>query len=401
MTPTRKSNINVALATVQLTFALGWTVYVIFLPGLLKQAGIAAAWLPWILIADQLLFAASDLLCGQHMDKVEIALVNYGKWLAALVFGACALFVALPFIADSVPTPLFMVALFGWVALSSVLRVPPLVLLGKAATPDESSRGIAAYLFGLGIAGALAPYLTVALNNASPTLPFVLASAVLMLATLVLAAIIPRLRAATGGAQQDGPSTAAQAPTTAPHVFGLTLFLLAMALFAIGMQLHASFNSARQFRAIAPSVPLEYLMPLFWAGFSVAMYPACMWVQRANTQALVWAGAFGASAVLLCIQSTSLPAVAVLQVLAGAAWGGVFVAALSVASVTGGVSLAGKWLGATFALTALAAVVRIGVSVAASAQPDLAAMTPMLSAACWGLGTVVMTWVVMRKARDG
>ena len=41
------------LALVQLFFTLGWTVYVIFLPGLFRQAGIDVAWLPWVLIADQ------------------------------------------------------------------------------------------------------------------------------------------------------------------------------------------------------------------------------------------------------------------------------------------------------------------------------------------------------------
>ncbi|MCY7389584.1 MAG: hypothetical protein LH481_16265 [Burkholderiales bacterium] len=105
------------IAFVQLFFTLGWTVYVIFLPGLLKVAGIDIAWLPCILIIDQLLFAAADF-------------AKAGNWLTAL---------------------------FVWVICSSVLRVPPLVLLAKYATPQQPATmrsPIAAYLFGLGVAGA-------------------------------------------------------------------------------------------------------------------------------------------------------------------------------------------------------------------------------------------------------
>ena len=46
-------------------------------------------WLPWILIADQLFFATSDPLCGQHMDfdvacaRVQTAL-TYERILAGI-----------------------------------------------------------------------------------------------------------------------------------------------------------------------------------------------------------------------------------------------------------------------------------------------------------------------------
>ena len=61
------------IALVQLFFTLGWTVYVIFLPGLLKVAGIDISWLPWILIIDQLLFAVADVATGIRA---------YATWLA-------------------------------------------------------------------------------------------------------------------------------------------------------------------------------------------------------------------------------------------------------------------------------------------------------------------------------
>ena len=148
------------IALVQLFFTLGWTVYVIFLPGLLKVAGIDISWLPWILIIDQLLFAVADVATGVWLDRSEQFMRKAGNWITALVLVACAVFVLLPVMAKSMPAWLFLPALFVWVICSSVLRVPPLVLLAKYATPQQpaSMRSpIAAYLFGLGVAGA-SPY---------------------------------------------------------------------------------------------------------------------------------------------------------------------------------------------------------------------------------------------------
>ena len=179
---------NWRLAMVQLFFTLGWTVYVIFLPGLLKQAGIDASWLPWVLIVDQLLFAAADVATGLWLDRSQQWLLRAGNWLTVLVLAACAVFVLLPFTAQSMPA-LLVPALFVWVICSSVLRVPPLVLLAKYAAPQQPSSlnsPIAAYLFGLGVAGALAPYLTVVLKNRDPVLPFLMASLALGAATLAL-----------------------------------------------------------------------------------------------------------------------------------------------------------------------------------------------------------------------
>ncbi len=54
MVEERNSRSALALGSVQFFFTLGWTVYAIYLPELLKGAGIAASWLPWLLMGDQL-----------------------------------------------------------------------------------------------------------------------------------------------------------------------------------------------------------------------------------------------------------------------------------------------------------------------------------------------------------
>ena len=61
---------GLALAGVQFFFTLGWTVYALMLPGLLATAGIAASWLPMLLMVDQLIFAVMDIGFGVAADRI-------------------------------------------------------------------------------------------------------------------------------------------------------------------------------------------------------------------------------------------------------------------------------------------------------------------------------------------
>ena len=355
------------LTLVQLFFTLGWTVYVIFLPGLLKRAGIDASWLLWILILDQLLFATADVACGFWLDRSKQLLRRAGNWLTALVIASCALFILLPTIAGHAPSWLLLTVLFLWVIFSSVLRVPPLVLLTKAVAPDASSARlatpIAAYLFGIGVAGALAPYLTVVLKNHEPLLPFVMASAALAAATIALR---PQL-----AMQTDVAIATVSRPPSAVSRRGAFPLLIAVALFAFGMQLHTAVNSAKLFAAAAPGMALEWLMPLFWAGFSVAMFPASVWLAKrsehsgdaraASIRAMWMAGIAGGMALVACAFSPSLSLLIVLQIIAGAAWAFVFLAAISAAADIGRTGREGSWIGTMLALFALAAAGRIAL----------------------------------------
>ena len=386
---------NWSLALVQLFFALGWTVYVIFLPGLLKLAGIDAGWLPWVLIIDQLLFAAADVATGVWLDRSEHFMRTAGNWMTALVLAACAVFVLLPLLAQSMPSWLFVSALFVWVICSSVLRVPPLVLLAKYATPQQPATlrsPVAAYLFGLGVAGAVAPYLTVLLRNRDPLLPFVLASVVLALTTLALRRQLIKPVSASPSAAQPTPSN------------GLSIalpLLIAVGLFAFGMQIHAAVNSAKLFTRIAPGVPLEWLMPLFWAGFSVAMFPASHWLARgaartgpadlAGANTLWLAGLIGGVALVACAISPSLPLLVALQIVAGAAWGVVFLAAISAAAALGRAGSEGGWIGVVLALIAMATVGRIVLVLAISPANSGAVGNAFSTQLPWAAG---VAWLV-------
>ena len=393
------------IALVQLFFTLGWTVYVIFLPGLLTLAGIEVSWLPWILIIDQLLFAAADLAFGIWLDRSEQFLRMAGNGLTALVLAACAVFALLPFLAHAVPVWLFVPALFVWVICSSVLRVPPLVLLAKYATPRQPARRmttpVAAYLFGIGVAGAIAPYLTVLLKNRDPLLPFLIASVALAVTTLVLSRELNR----------PASPAAPISPPTASTRFTIALpLLVAVGLFAFGMQIHAAVNSAKLFARVAPGMPLEWLMPLFWAGFSVAMFPASRWLARGMDHtgsphapagnALWMAGLAGGIALVACTTVPPLPLLIALQIIAGAAWAVLFLAAIAAATELGRRGREGGWIGATLALMALATVGRIVLVLSLSpahsgtAGRVIAEQLPWVSGVSWLVGAGVLVLVL-------
>src|SRR5437868_11878818 len=86
------------LAVVQLLFTLGWTVYAIFLPQLADQAGIPRAFVIWILLADQVIFAVMDYAMGVAADRVSQVIGKLGRLMVILTAVSCAAFVALPFV---------------------------------------------------------------------------------------------------------------------------------------------------------------------------------------------------------------------------------------------------------------------------------------------------------------
>ena len=55
------------LAALELVFALGWTVYAIYLPRLAASAGIAAGTVIYILMLDQAIFTVTDFATRFHV----------------------------------------------------------------------------------------------------------------------------------------------------------------------------------------------------------------------------------------------------------------------------------------------------------------------------------------------
>jgi MFS family permease len=87
--------LSVLVAIVQFLFGTTWTMYVIYLPHLAQNAGIGREWVPWILVADQLVFAAMDVVTGFWVDRVRAALGRFGLWLLAGTLISAVAFLAL------------------------------------------------------------------------------------------------------------------------------------------------------------------------------------------------------------------------------------------------------------------------------------------------------------------
>ncbi|PMY03861.1 hypothetical protein, partial [Pseudomonas sp. GW460-13] len=73
-----------------------------------------------------------------------------------------------------------------WAATSSALRAPPMVIIARRLPATASSFLVGCSLLGVGLAGAVAPLLTARLRDASPMLPFLAASAGLVVAVAAL-----------------------------------------------------------------------------------------------------------------------------------------------------------------------------------------------------------------------
>src|SRR5262249_21169858 len=99
------------LAVLEFVFALGLTVYGIFLPRLAASAGIAASVVIYILMLDQAIFTVTDFATGVAADKVSRVLGRLGHWVAAITLISCAAFVALPYVAGTRLGPAAFVAL--------------------------------------------------------------------------------------------------------------------------------------------------------------------------------------------------------------------------------------------------------------------------------------------------
>src|SRR5258707_15613265 len=94
---------GVYLAVLQLVFTLGWTPYVIYLPKLAGEVGIAPTAVILILMMDQVIFTNTDTAMGIAADKISPVVGRLGVLVGALTALSCAAFVALPYVAGSGP----------------------------------------------------------------------------------------------------------------------------------------------------------------------------------------------------------------------------------------------------------------------------------------------------------
>ena len=386
--------VGLYLAVVQFFFAITWTVYVIFLPKLAATAGIPRQAVIFILLLDQIIFACMDLAMGVMADRVSRVVGRLGHVVLGVTLLSCLAFLLLPLSAPRGSAWLFLALVVLWSASSSVLRAPPLMLLGKYAAKPAVQWLSALSLFGLGAAGAVSPYLTAVLRDVDPRLPFALSSVALALATMGVV-WVERSLAADATTQAPAPAAAVDKP-----VHPLLWFLFAVALLGLGFQVHFAMNSAPLYLRFAKPAEIQYLMPVFWIGFNLLMLPATLATRRFGGLAVMGAGGVaGAIAAYLSAGAGSLNFLIAMQFIAGGAWGCVLMSAVAAALVIGHTGREGRMTGALFALLAVAAFARIAVVAAElNKDPQFAAFLGWLPIVLWAsAGALLLLLVPMQR----
>lgn len=382
------------LAVLQLVFALGWTVYAIYLPRLAASVGIAAGAVIYILMLDQAIFTVTDFAMGVAADKVSRLVGRLGRWVAAITLMSCAAFVGLPFVAGAHLSPAVLLALIvAWAVTSSALRAPPLMLLGKYAAKPAIPYLASLAMVGLGVAGAVSPYLAMTLAKADPRLPFVIASVALVLTSLALAKV-ERDLAKDAPAKPEPPKTVDRA-VPAP----IAIFALALAIFALGFQLHFFFNTAPRFKQFTSDIGA--LMPVFWVGFSVGMFPASLITKRwGGLPVMGLFGLIGAGAIAVMEFSGNLSVVVAAQLVAGAAWGCIMMSAFAAAAALGYTGHEGKTTGILFSALALATFARMATAAAGTLNnPSLAPLLHWAPIACWAVAGAALAMLSIAQIR--
>jgi hypothetical protein len=241
-------------------------------------------------------------------------------------------------------------------------------------------------MLGYGVAGAVSPYLGVTLRNHDPRLPFIISSVVLLLTALALSKVERGLAQAPKNETKQPAKPLGAVPVA---------FVATMVILALGYQLHFSINSAPFFLRFAKPADLEWLMPVFWIGFNIAMFLASIVVKhRGGLIVMGAAGLLGAVAVVGAEMAGSLDTLIAAQFLAGAAWGCMLMSAVSAALAIGQTGAEGKVTGLVFSALALATFARMA-AVAGGLQklPDYAPLLHWAPVACWsvaGAGLLVL-----------
>lgn len=383
------------LAVLQLVFALCWTVYVIYLPKLAAAAGIAPKAVILLLMLDQAVFTVCDFFSGIAADRVTRVLGRLGAWVTAATALSCAAFLIIPLIAGFGAAALIAVVLV-WTITSSALRAPPLMLLGKYARKPAIPYLSALALLGTGIAGALGPYLSLTLRDIDPRIPFALASLVLILVTLGMITAERRLAAAQVQSRSS-PVRSFRTMTKPAIVFALGVLTL-----ALGYQMHFAIDSAPLFLRFTNAASLQWLMPVFWIGFNISMFPAGLLTNRFGGYTVMGGAALvGALAILAAHLAQDLGQMVIAQFAAGAAWGAILMSAFTVAFAIGENGGEGRMSGLLFSALALATLTRMAtVATGFNADPVFKTVLQWMPTLCWaGAGAALLYLAAARVKR--
>ena len=176
-----------------------------------------------------------------------------------------------------------------------------------------------------------------------------------------------------------------------------------MVILALGYQLHFSINSGPFFLRFAKPSDLEWLMPVFWIGFNIVMFPASVIVKRRGGLIVTGIAALsGALAVFGAELAGNLSTLIAAQFIAGAAWGCMLMSAISAALALGDSGAEGKVVGLVFSALALGTFARMA-AVAGGLQklPEYAPLLHWAPVACWSVAGAGLLLLAAFQARQG
>jgi hypothetical protein len=376
--------------TIQALFALTWALYVAFLPGLLARAGLEARLAIFFVVLDQAVFALADWASGVYADRLARLLNRIGPSLTACALVSSCALVALPWIASlGVPALLIGVTVL-WTATSSALRAPVFTLLGRVGGAARPAGAVSLALLGVGVAGAVAPVLTRALAQADPRMALGVCAASLAIAALFASRLESSATGATSGATQDAPKA-----SRAPVFFIAALIVVA----GFGVQVHTVLLGARATKQGIAWAP--WWGPAFWIGFALGLIVAALVGRTKASTAPLRVGAggmlLGALALAGALSAASAELFGLAQLGAGAAWAVFTAVAVRAAMVHGGGKGIGAPLGLIFSALAVAALARIGLTIAGLQTGDWVTWVP--AATYVASGAVLLVFALGAQGR--
>ena len=202
-----------------------------------------------------------------------------------------------------------------------------------------------------------------------------------------------------------GLEAAPPTPQPASHgrdaVAPIPAFLLAALLAAAAAQVHAHLVAAPLYLRHAPASMLPVLLPVFWAGFNLALMPASLAVKRLGALPVMAGGVLVAA---VCSagawNATSLEALLPLQGLAGAAWGFSLLSGFSAAAFFGHVGREGFMGGALNSALAAAAFSRIAVVTFVAPAPVVAIQWGWVPGLLFAMSAALL-WAIASRSRIG
>jgi hypothetical protein len=181
------------------------------------------------------------------------------------------------------------------------------------------------------------------------------------------------------------------------------IFIASMVILSLGYQLHFSINSTPFYLRFAKPNDFQWLKPVFWIGFNIALFPASVVTKhRGGLIVMGAAGLLGALAVLWAELAGNLTALIVAQFIAGAAWGCMLMSAISAALAIGEHGAEGKVVGLVFSALALATFGRMA-AVAGGLQklPEYAPLLHWAPVACWSVAGAGLLVIAAARVQQG